>query len=262
MEHHGEDVRALRFVERRARLDELLGSIDHPHLEATELIDGESWEAWADIRTTSRQWNAEGLMLKRKDTAVDMLLVADTHLGKDATFRRHGIPVPVGSTKGTLSTIAGVLRQTCATRLCILGDLFHARSSLSTEIRHQVDAFFDEFAHLKFSLIWGNHDAQVGRLPAAWPITVHEPGWCIGSLALGLHPMAPPEGADLSVCGHLHPAIRYRVGRESTGKLSCFWYSGGCLVLPAIGEFTGTHLIRPRQNDSTWFIAGNEVYSL
>ncbi|QDV81165.1 ligase-associated DNA damage response endonuclease PdeM [Planctomycetes bacterium TBK1r] len=194
--------------------------------------------------------------------AEDVLLVADTHLGKEATFRRHGIPVPVGSTQGTLSTIAGVLRQTRATRLCILGDLFHTRSSLSAEIRHQVDAFFDEFAHLQFSLILGNHDVQVGRLPAAWPITVREPGWCIGSVALGHHPMEPPEGADLSVCGHLHPAIRYRVGRESAGKLSCFWYSAGCLVLPAIGEFTGTHLVRPRQNDSTWFIAGNEVHAL
>ena len=78
MEHRGEDVRSLCFVDRRARLDELLRSIDHPHLTATELIDGESWDAWAEIRTTSRQRNAEGLMLKRKDAPYDVGRVRGT----------------------------------------------------------------------------------------------------------------------------------------------------------------------------------------
>ncbi|QEG02724.1 hypothetical protein Mal15_68450 [Stieleria maiorica] len=193
--------------------------------------------------------------------AEDMLLVADTHLGKEATFRHHGIPVPVGSTQGTLSIIASVVRRTGANRLCVLGDLFHARSSLSAEVREHVDAFFDDFAHLECSLIPGNHDAQVGRLPAAWSIEVRQPGFRIGTVALGHHPMDPAEGAELYLCGHLHPAIRFRSGRESAGVFPCFWHSAGCLVLPAIGEFTGTHVIRPRHNDGIWFIAGNEVHA-
>ncbi|WP_182870330.1 ligase-associated DNA damage response endonuclease PdeM [Stieleria mannarensis] len=194
--------------------------------------------------------------------AQDMLLVADAHLGKEATFRRQGIPVPVGSTQSTLSSIASVLGRTGASRLCILGDLFHSRSSLSTEVRERVDGFFDDFAHVECSLIVGNHDVQVGRLPAAWPLQVFKQGHRIGSVALGHHPADPAEGAELYLCGHLHPAVQFRSGRESAGVFPCFWHSAGCLVLPAIGAFTGTHLIRPRQNDATWFIAGDEVHRL
>ncbi len=44
------------------------------------------------------------------------LFVADTHFGKAATFRRHGIPVPSGSTAGTLRKIESLLQSTSATR--------------------------------------------------------------------------------------------------------------------------------------------------
>ena len=39
------------------------------------------------------------------------LLVADLHLGKEATFRRHGIPVPGGSSDGTLQSVTAMLES-------------------------------------------------------------------------------------------------------------------------------------------------------
>tara|TARA_R110002073_G_scaffold96661_2_gene223108 strand:+ start:995 stop:1690 length:696 start_codon:yes stop_codon:yes gene_type:complete len=182
------------------------------------------------------------------------LFVADTHFGKAATFRRHGIPVPSGSTAGTLHKIDSLLQSTNATRLIILGDMFHARSSLSPKVCELLEAFFAKHDEIDFTLVRGNHDTQVGRLPSSWPIEVVEPGARMGTVALGHHPVPVPGDASLLLCGHLHPAVRFAVGGEDFGKLSCFWLSERCFVLPAIGGFTGTHVIRPQRGDQTWLI--------
>lgn len=78
LEHAGQDIRALPLVERRARLEALQANIEHPHLQVTRLVLGESWEDWARVRDTSRQMNAEGLMLKRKDSRYDVGRVRGT----------------------------------------------------------------------------------------------------------------------------------------------------------------------------------------
>ena len=46
-----------------------------------------------------------------------ILFIADTHFGKEATFRRTGIPVPVGVTDATLTNVTRMLRRTQASRL-------------------------------------------------------------------------------------------------------------------------------------------------
>lgn len=189
----------------------------------------------------------------------DTLFVADTHLGKDATFRRHGVPVPAGSSDGTLQTISTLLADTSAARLVILGDMFHAKSSLSNGMLDSIEAFFDSHPSLSFTLVRGNHDAHVGSLPKHWPIEIIAAGERLGGLALGHHPTSVPKGAQILLCGHLHPAVRVGTGRDSFGKLPCFWYSSGCLVFPAIGEFTGTHVVRPKSADRVWLIADGEI---
>ncbi len=194
--------------------------------------------------------------------AHDILLVADTHLGKDATFRRHGLPVPLGSSGGTLQTISHLLCETEARRLVVLGDMFHARSSLSAETVAAVESLFNNHPSVEFALVKGNHDAHVGGLPDSWPIQPIAEGSRMGRLALAHHPAPVPEEADLLLCGHLHPAVRMGAGSDSFGKLPCFWYSSGCLVFPAIGEFTGTHVVHPQAGDRTWLVADNEIVEL
>ena len=72
LEHGGADLRSQPFRERRKQLESLLSTIDHPNLVATTLIEGDSWDDWATIREQSRDKNAEGLMLKRKDSVYDV----------------------------------------------------------------------------------------------------------------------------------------------------------------------------------------------
>ncbi len=68
LEDRGEDIRALPFAERRARLDALVADLpDEAPLKASPLLSFETWDELAAIRAGSRAHNAEGVMLKRRD---------------------------------------------------------------------------------------------------------------------------------------------------------------------------------------------------
>ncbi|HEX6019288.1 MAG TPA: DEAD/DEAH box helicase, partial [Burkholderiaceae bacterium] len=57
------------------------------------------------------------------------LLVADVHVGKAASFRGLGVPVPGGTTGGTLARLSTALAASGATRLIVLGDFVHSACS-------------------------------------------------------------------------------------------------------------------------------------
>ena len=84
--------------------------------------------------------------------AHNALLAADTHFGKDATFRGSLLPVPRGTNEGTLAAIDRMLRETCAERLIFLGDFFHASSSMSPAVMQPLDDFFQSHGDIACGL--------------------------------------------------------------------------------------------------------------
>ena len=65
LEEDGTDLRSHPFAERRARMDALLAKLpEEAPVRASKLIDYESWDQLAEIRSTARENRAEGLMLK------------------------------------------------------------------------------------------------------------------------------------------------------------------------------------------------------
>jgi DNA ligase-1 len=72
LEEGGTDIRSRPFSERRERLESLLSTVNHPHLCQTQLLQGDSWEVRAQIRSLSRERHAEGLMLKRWDAGYEV----------------------------------------------------------------------------------------------------------------------------------------------------------------------------------------------
>lgn len=192
------------------------------------------------------------------------LLVADLHLGKDSTFRRSGLAVPSGTNESTLQQVSRLLELTSAKRLVMLGDLIHARSSLSRGVVETFAEFRESHSDVEFSLVRGNHD-RVSRFPDAWGLSELPAGSILGELRL--HHEPTDRGGQngervLDVAGHLHPSFRLQSRTESLGRLPCFWFRRGCLVLPAIGEFTGTHNIRRGRLDRIWVDANGTLMEI
>ncbi|HBJ33822.1 MAG TPA: ligase-associated DNA damage response endonuclease PdeM [Planctomycetaceae bacterium] len=190
-----------------------------------------------------------------------MLLVSDLHLGKEATFRASGVAVPRGSTDATLAAVSQMISETGAERVTILGDLFHARSSLAENVRNSFSQFLDRHSELEIALVMGNHDIATGPLSSDWPLRVVSPPWDIDGVTLEHFPSQPHGDSQLCLSGHLHPAIRLGDAISQTAKLPCFFFDAArsCLILPAIGQFTGTALVQPACEDRIWVVADDEV---
>ncbi|MCC9599312.1 ligase-associated DNA damage response endonuclease PdeM [Stieleria sp. JC731] len=190
---------------------------------------------------------------------LEFLFVADLHLGKDATFRKHGLPVPSGGCAATLSKVECLIEQCRPSHLYLLGDMFHARSSVSDEVNLAMGSFRKRCGDLSMTLIRGNHDASFSKLPKAWGIESSAENVPIENLRLCHHPVEMRDDEGLALAGHLHPSYSLQTATERLGRLPCFWYSRGCLVLPAIGEFTGTYGVRHQSADDRIWVSADEV---
>ncbi len=58
------------------------------------------------------------------------LLVADLHLGKAATYRKLGQPVPQGTTTDTLTRLSLAIEGQPVKQLVVLGDFLHAATCI------------------------------------------------------------------------------------------------------------------------------------
>lgn len=191
------------------------------------------------------------------------LFVADLHLGKAATFRARGIPVPQGTTTETLQRLSAVLQRTSAERLVVLGDFLHARESHAAPTLAALLRWRQAHRSLDCVVVTGNHDRHAGSVGADFGLQVEPDAWQGGGL-LGCH--EPPQSAQqemlggdqpLVLAGHLHPVVVLGRRRERL-RLPCFWLCGRVLTLPAFGAFTGGWEVDPRLG-RTWAVAPGMV---
>ncbi|MEP6572017.1 MAG: ligase-associated DNA damage response endonuclease PdeM [Gemmatimonadota bacterium] len=188
----------------------------------------------------------------------EALFVADLHWGKAATFRSVGVPLPRGTTSFDLGRLDGALERTGASRLIILGDLFHARAGRIAEpTLAAVRDWRARRAHLDILLIRGNHDRHAGDPPNDLAISCMDAPVAFGPFVLAHHPVVSVDGYTLA--GHLHPAIALVGSGRRRERLPCFHLGDQIGVLPAFGSFTGTALVRPGAGDRIFVIADDQV---
>ena len=193
-----------------------------------------------------------------------MLLVADAHFGKAATFRARGIPVPHGTTGDNLARLTSLIARWQPERVVFLGDFLHAREANAAPTLSALEAWRRAHAHVAMTLVRGNHDAHAGDLPASLGFEVVDESWIVGPFSMRHHPEPCANGYVLA--GHLHPGFRL-IGRGGEGiRLPCFWF--GCEagsrvgVLPAFGAFTGTSTVDPEAADRLFVVAPGAVHAV
>jgi DNA ligase-associated metallophosphoesterase len=186
------------------------------------------------------------------------VLVADVHIGKAASFRRLGTPVPEATTAATLARLSAVLRATRAAQLVVLGDLQHSVHAQAAAPAGAFGAWRAGHAELALTLVAGNHDQRAGAPPPAWRVqVVDEPHELAPGLALVHHPRELP--LHYALAGHVHPAVVLAGRGPGAVRLPCFHFGPGCGVLPAFGEFTGSHVVRPLPGERVFVVAEGEV---
>ncbi len=178
------------------------------------------------------------------DAAASILWIADVHLGKGATYRKLGMPVPSGTTATNLMRLDGVLARTSATHLVILGDLVHSRLGLDPELTDRFSAWRARHAQVRLTLIEGNHDRRSGSIPADWRLETVTHHAHIGGVQCCHEPPSPhdqPAALRAVYCfaGHVHPAVTLHGPGRDRVRLPCFFARDRLLLLPAFGEFTG-----------------------
>jgi DNA ligase-associated metallophosphoesterase len=188
----------------------------------------------------------------------ETLVVADLHWGKAATFRAAGIPVPVGATSDDLARLDAALFRTCARRLVVLGDLFHAKAGrIASQTLAELRRWRVLREELEIMLVRGNHDRHAGDPPDDLRINcVNAPAF-VPPFVLRHEPAPSTEGYTLA--GHLHPAIVLAGPALQRERLPCFWFTPRGAVLPAFGSFTGFASVVPGPEDRIFVVTDQEV---
>ena len=189
--------------------------------------------------------------------AAKTLFVADFHLGKAASFRSAGIPMPAGTTAENLDRLDGALAGRPVAHLVILGYFLHSALGRAEQTLARFAAWREARSGLAVTLVRGNHDDRAGDPPAQWNMRCVDPGGRLGPFAL-VHDPAPVAGA-YALAGHIHPAVRLSERGGQSVRLPCFWFGRAVGVLPSFGAFTGSALVRPREGDQVFVVADDEV---
>lgn len=188
------------------------------------------------------------------------LLVADAHIGKAASFRRLGVPVPGGTTAQTLQRLNEAIAVSGARRVVFLGDLLHSAHAQAPPTLQALARWRRQHAALELLLVRGNHDDHAGDPPAALGIQALDEPLRMGALALCHHPR-PRDGAYV-LAGHLHPCVVLGGRAHERLRLPCFHFGEAVGVLPAFGAFTGMHTLRPQPGERIFVVGDGAVLPL
>jgi len=185
------------------------------------------------------------------------LIISDIHLGKTQHFSTNGIGLPSLVNKNNYWRLSVLLDTYKTERVVFLGDLFH--SVYNQEWDKFVD-YMQNYPSIEWVLVLGNHDIlDPSAYDQAKLLVVDH--LLESDMYLTHEPSSHDSGA-YNICGHLHPAIRMKAKGTPGLRLPCYYFGTQGGILPAFGEFTGTHTIKPKKGEKVFVIADKEVIQI
>ena len=189
-----------------------------------------------------------------------VLFIADLHIGKAATYRALGQPVPSGTTAENLRRLSELIQHYQPAQLVFLGDFLHAAQARTASVLSQLEAWRQSHASVNCTLVRGNHDSRAGDPPPGLNIQVVDEPCLVGPFAACHHPQTHSTHAVLA--GHLHPAVQLQGPARDRLRLPCFVFDQRCAILPAFGEFTGGYTVEPKPGVQLYAVGGEAVLPL
>lgn len=188
------------------------------------------------------------------------LFVADLHLGKAASYRQLGQPVPAGSTQDNLQRLSALIQRHTPDHLVFLGDFLHAAAGRTPDRMKALAVWRQQHAAVAMTLVRGNHDGRAGDPPPEASIKVVDEPWPIGPFAACHHPQTHPTHFVLA--GHDHPVVVLQGPARDRLRLPCFVSTARQATLPAFGAFTGGHPVVRRADQALQAVGGGRVWTV
>jgi DNA ligase-associated metallophosphoesterase len=188
-----------------------------------------------------------------------MLVVADIHFGKAASFRALGVPVPRGTTTQNLQALDGLMAMFEVEHLMFLGDFLHARAAHASATQAAMLAWRLRHPSLALTLVRGNHDRHAGDPARELGINMVDEPYSLAPFSFCHHPDIATPGYALA--GHIHPAYVLAT-RFDALRLPCFVVGTGRMILPSFGAFTGGFTITPGVGDRVFVTSGEAVHAV
>ena len=143
------------------------------------------------------------------------LLISDIHLGKGEYFQQNGIPLTNEGDKSNFDRIYKLIDKFNPNKLIILGDLFHSKKALSSNLKNDIEELTN-YCKKKIIFIEGNHDRgclikniiYLKKMRSLNLIYSHEP--------LNIN-----QKNILNICGHYHPKFLLKDFKDQI-SLRCF----------------------------------------
>lgn len=173
------------------------------------------------------------------------LLLADVHFGKVNHFRKAGIAVPQKANDKNTEGLIELLRETKATRVIFLGDLFHSHYNEEWEVIGQLTSHFKD---VSFELVMGNHDILGEHQYKRHGFLLHTQ-LTLGHFLLTHEELTRVPAKYYNLSGHVHPGVRLRGKARQSLLLPCFYFGKRKGLLPAFGSFTGLAAVKPKEGD-------------
>ena len=188
-----------------------------------------------------------------------ILVIADIHFGKAASFRAQGVPVPRGTTSQNLAALDALMAQYATDEIVFLGDFLHARAAHASATLSAMLAWRERNSKLRLTLIRGNHDLHAGDPSAALDMQMVDEPHTVGAFSFCHHPDIWGPGYVLA--GHVHP-VYVLASRLDSLRLPCFLAGPTRMILPSFGAFTGGYVITPDAGEQVYVSSGEAVHSV
>lgn len=189
------------------------------------------------------------------------LLVADSHFGKSAHFRKAGLPIPSAVNNQDFERLDKILKHFDVKTLLILGDMFH--SKLNKEVMN-FESWRRGKKQLYVILIIGNHDIfshdfylRLGIDEVVNDMKIMAP------FIFSHEPLEHLEEKSLyNIAGHIHPGVTLKGKARQILNLPCFYFGKHMALLPAFCGFSGKAKIKVYQEDKVFVVVNDKVCSV